>query len=58
MKKQGVKFYTSHKVTGVKATAKQVTVTADDKKGNPVEFKGDYCLVSVGRRPYTDGLMD
>jgi len=56
MKKQGVKFYTSHKVTGVKGTAKQVTITADDKKGNPVEFKGDYCLVSVGRRPYTDGL--
>ncbi|MHA7058928.1 dihydrolipoyl dehydrogenase [Aquimarina sp. M1] len=56
MKKQGVKFYTSHKVTAVKTTAKQVTITADDKKGNPVEFKGDYCLVSVGRRPYTDGL--
>jgi len=56
LKKQGVKFYTSHKVTEVKATAKQVTVTADDKKGNPVQFKGDYCLVSVGRRPYTDGL--
>ncbi|AXT63540.1 dihydrolipoyl dehydrogenase [Aquimarina sp. AD10] len=56
LKKQGVKFYTSHKVTAVKATAKQVTITADDKKGNPVEFKGDYCLVSVGRRPYTDGL--
>ncbi len=56
MKKQGVKFYTSHKVTEVKTTAKQVTITADDKKGNPVEFKGDYCLVSVGRRPYTDGL--
>ncbi len=56
MKKQGVKFYTSHKVTAVKGTAKEVTITADDKKGNPVEFKGDYCLVSVGRRPYTDGL--
>ena len=56
MKKQGVKFYTSHKVTEVKTTTKQVTITADDKKGNPVEFKGDYCLVSVGRRPYTDGL--
>ncbi len=56
MKKQGVKFYTSHKVTEVKATNKEVTVTADDKKGNPVIFKGDYCLVSVGRRPYTDGL--
>ena len=56
LKKQGVKFYTSHKVTAVKTTAKEVTITADDKKGNAVEFKGDYCLVSVGRRPYTDGL--
>ncbi len=56
LKKQGVKFYTSHKVTGVKASAKEVSISADDKKGNPVEFKGDYCLVSVGRRPYTDGL--
>jgi len=56
LKKQGVKFYIKHKVTAVKTSAKEVTITADDKKGNPVEFKGDYCLVSVGRRPYTDGL--
>ncbi len=56
LKKQGVKFYTKHKVTTVETSAKEVTITADDKKGNPVEFKGDYCLVSVGRRPYTDGL--
>ncbi len=56
LKKQGVKFYTKHKVTAVKTSAKEVTITADDKKGNPVEFKGDYCLVSVGRRPYTEGL--
>ncbi len=56
LKKQGVKFYTSHKVTAVKTSVKEVTITADDKKGNAVEFKGDYCLVSVGRRPYTDGL--
>ncbi|WP_025664042.1 dihydrolipoyl dehydrogenase [Aquimarina megaterium] len=56
MKKQKSKIYTSHKVTGVSVSGDEVTVTADDKKGNPVEFKGDYCLVSVGRRPYTDGL--
>ncbi|UZO80011.1 dihydrolipoyl dehydrogenase [Aquimarina sp. ERC-38] len=56
MKKQGVKFYTSHKVTEVKVADKQVTITAEDKKGKSVEFEGDYCLVSVGRRPYTDGL--
>jgi len=56
LKKQGVKFFTSHKVTAVKTTGKEVAIIADDKKGNPVEFKGDYCLVSVGRRPFTDGL--
>jgi len=56
LKKQGVKFYTKHKVTAVKTSAKEVIITADDKKGNPVEFKGDYCLVSVGRKPFTDGL--
>jgi len=56
MKKQGVKFYLSHKVNGVSRKAKEVTITAKDSKGNDVTFKGDYCLVSVGRRPYTDGL--
>ena len=45
-----------HKVTGVAAKAKEVTVTADNDKGEKVEFKGDYCLVAVGRRPYTDNL--
>jgi len=56
LKKQGIKFYTSHKVTSVKNNGNEVTVTADDKKGNPVEFKGDYTLISVGRKPYTEGL--
>jgi dihydrolipoamide dehydrogenase len=56
LKKQGIKFFTKHKVTAVKSTVKEVTITADDKKGNPIEFRGDYCLVSVGRKPYTDGL--
>ncbi|MEL7145016.1 MAG: dihydrolipoyl dehydrogenase [Bacteroidota bacterium] len=56
LKKLGFDFYLGHKVTGVKSTSKQVTVTAENKKGEPVELKGDYCLVSIGRRPYTDGL--
>lgn len=56
MKKQGIKFYTSHKVSAVTKKGKDVTVTATDKKDQEVTFKGDYCLVSVGRRPYTDGL--
>lgn len=56
LKKQGVKFYTSHKVGAVERKGDEVIITAEDKKGKSVEFKGDYCLVSVGRRPFTDGL--
>ncbi|MAO07161.1 MAG: dihydrolipoyl dehydrogenase [Alteromonas sp.] len=56
MKKQGVKFYVSHKVSAVKRDGKTVTVTATNKKDEEVTFEGDYCLVSVGRKPYTEGL--
>ena len=56
LKKQKMKFYTSHKVTNVETVGNEVVINAEDKKGKPVELKGDYCLVSVGRRPYTDGL--
>ena len=57
MKKQGVKFFTSHGVSAVDRQKNSVTVTATDKKGNEVKFEGDYCLVSVGRKPYTEGLQ-
>ena len=56
LKKQKVKFYLSHKVKSVERIKNEVVIKADDKKGNEVEFRGDYCLVSVGRRPYTEGL--
>lgn len=56
LKKEGVKFYLSHKVKEVSAKGKTVTLKADDKKGAEVVLEGDYCLVSVGRRAYTDGL--
>ena len=56
MKKQGVKFFLSHGVNKVERKGDHVAVTATDKKGAEVEFEGDYCLVSVGRKPYTEGL--
>jgi dihydrolipoamide dehydrogenase len=56
MKKQKVKFALSHKVKSVERDGDKITVKADDKKGNEVAFEGDYCLVSVGRKPYTNGL--
>ncbi|MBC9797514.1 dihydrolipoyl dehydrogenase [Sinomicrobium weinanense] len=56
LKKQGFKFYTSHKVKEVTRDGDKVIVKADDKKDKELVLEGDYCLVSVGRRPYTDGL--
>ena len=56
LKKQGVKFYLSHGVNKVERTGDTVQITAKDKKGAEVSFEGDYCLVSVGRKPYTAGL--
>jgi len=56
LKRIGFEFYLGHKVTGVVTKGKDVTVTAENSKGEKVSFAGDYCLVSVGRKPYTEKL--
>ncbi len=56
LKKSKFSINTSHKVKSVERVGDEIIVKADNKKGEEIEFKGDYCLVSVGRRPYTDGL--
>jgi dihydrolipoamide dehydrogenase len=56
LKKEGFKFNLNHAVEKVENKGKTVVVTAKNKKGEPVTFEGDYCLVSVGRKPYTEGL--
>jgi dihydrolipoamide dehydrogenase len=56
LKKEGFKFNFNHKVKNVTNKGKTVVVTADNKKGEEVTFEGDYCLVSVGRKAYTDQL--
>jgi dihydrolipoamide dehydrogenase len=55
-KKLGMEFFLGHKVTALQNTGKEVVLKAEDKAGKSIELKGDYCLVSIGRRPYTDGL--
>lgn len=56
LKKLGFEFYLKHKVTAVENKGKEVVVTAENGKGETIEIKGDYVLVSIGRKPYTDGL--
>ena len=52
----GFDFYLSHKVTGVAVKGKEVTVTAENKTSEILSLKGDYCLVSIGRKAHTEGL--
>lgn len=56
LKKQGMKFNMQTAVSAVERSGDTVKVTAKDKKGEEVVLEGDYVLVAVGRRPYTDGL--
>ncbi len=57
LKNLGMEFYLNHKVTAVKSSGKKVTITASSNAdGKEVTLDGDYCLVSVGRKPYTEGL--
>jgi len=56
LKKQGMKFYTSHKVQSVDRKGNTVLVKAENTKGEIISLEGDYSLVAVGRRPYTEGL--
>lgn len=56
LRKLGFEFFFSHKVKSATSKGKEVTITADNEKGEEVTFTGDYCLVSVGRKAYTEGL--
>ncbi|MCP4522403.1 MAG: dihydrolipoyl dehydrogenase [Cytophagales bacterium] len=56
LKKEGFEFNFKTGVTGVVNNGDEVVVSAKNAKGEDVEFKGDYCLVSIGRKAYTEGL--
>jgi dihydrolipoamide dehydrogenase len=56
LKKEGFKFNMEHRVQKVVNKGKSVVLTALNKKGEEVTFEADYCLVAVGRKPFTEGL--
>lgn len=57
LKKINMDFHLRHAVTSVKATDTGVEVEVQ-KRDSEEQFtiQADYCLVAIGRRPYTDGL--
>ncbi len=57
MKKLGVKFLLNTGVTKVDALKTKVKIEATNhKKKEDLKIEAEYCLVSVGRRAYTDKL--
>jgi len=57
LKKQGMKFHLSHKVTSVKGTKTKATVEFEKVAGGDSQkIDADYCLIAIGRRAYTDNL--
>ena len=58
LKSIGIQFHLRHAVTEVKASAKKVKVTAQsrDDESKKLVMDVDYCLVAIGRKPYTDKL--
>jgi len=55
--KQGIDFKLATKVTGAVKQKSQVKLTVEPAKGGDAEeLTAEVVLVSVGRRPYTDGL--
>lgn len=57
LKKQGMNFHLSHKVTSVKGTKTKATVEFEKVAGGDAQsIDADYCLIAIGRRAYTDNL--
>ena len=56
LKKQGIKFHMQHKVEKITKKNSSAIVLTKDKDGNTKDFDCDVVLVSVGRKPNTEGL--
>ena len=56
LKKQGINFHMQHKVELVKTNSSGAIISTKDKDGNKKDFNTDIVLVSVGRKPNTNGL--
>lgn len=56
MKALGITVLLGHSAVAASATDQEVRVSLQDNSGKTIEAVTDYCLIAVGRRPYTQGL--
>lgn len=57
LKKKGVEVQAQVKIGEILGTCGDMTVKYEDKKGTPLEAKGEAVLMATGRRAYLDGLF-
>jgi dihydrolipoamide dehydrogenase len=53
---QGMEFHLSSKVTGAKKSGEEIQLQVSLPDQTTQEFRADVVLVSIGRKPYTQGL--
>ncbi|MBK8724117.1 MAG: FAD-dependent oxidoreductase [Saprospiraceae bacterium] len=57
LKDLGFKFFLKHAVTSVENKGKKVVISYKKRDTEDIlTTEADYCLIAIGRRPYTDGL--
>lgn len=56
LQRQGMKFFLSTKVAGIEKKGDALRVHVESSDGQRQDLDADVVLVSIGRRPYTDGL--
>ena len=57
LKKMGMTFHLSHEVLSVKGTKTKAKLEMKSRKGDETKvIESDYCLIAIGRRPFTDQL--
>ncbi|MFM2392363.1 MAG: hypothetical protein RLZZ546_340 [Bacteroidota bacterium] len=57
LKALGINFHLSHAVTSVESAKEQAVVKMKKKESEEIiELKAEYCLIAIGRRPYTENL--
>ncbi len=57
LEKNGIIFHLNHAVQTVTSTSKKVTVNFKSKDEDLIKsIDSEYCLIAIGRKPYTEGL--
>ena len=56
LKKQGINFHMQHKVEKIKKNNNNAIVSTLNENGSKKDFECDVVLISVGRKPNTEGL--